>query len=261
MNALQALWPLLEAAEESLFLAVAVFLRIGGAFALLPGFGERSLPMRVKLAGAILFTLAIWPAVAPRAPVLPDGPAALTLILLGEAVAGLILGLAVRLLIHGLMTAGAVIAQSTSVSQMMGAGVTAELQPSVANLFAIAGIALALAAGLHVKAAAMLALSYDLLPFGLRPGGADIALWGVAQVARAFALAISLAAPFLVAALLYNVALGALNRAMPQLMVAMVGAPALTGGALILLYLLAPLALKLWLGQMDATLAAPLEAR
>ena len=49
-------------------------------------------------------------------------------------------------------------------------------------------------------------------------------------MAASFALALSLAAPFVIASLLYNVALGVINKAMPQLMVAFVGAPAITCG-------------------------------
>ena len=57
--------------------------------------------------------------------------------------------------------------------------------------------------------------------------------------------------------MIYNLALGIINRAMPQLMVAMVGAPAITGGALALLMLAAPVILPLWLGLLQARLADP----
>ncbi|HBQ37312.1 MAG TPA: flagellar biosynthesis protein FliR, partial [Rhodobacteraceae bacterium] len=63
---------------------------------------------------------------------------------------------------------------------------------------------------------------------------------------HAFALAFTLAAPFLIASLIYNVALGVINRAMPQLMVAFVGAPAITAGALFLMFLVMPLILVVW---------------
>ena len=63
---------------------------------------------------------------------------------------------------------------------------------------------------------------------------------------------------FVVAALLYNLALGAINRAMPQLMVSFVGAPALTLGGLALLALSAPVILTVWRTAMDAALTTPL---
>ena len=73
----------------------------------------------------------------------------------------------------------------------------------------------------------------------------------------AFELAFSLAAPFLAAGLIYNLALGAINRAMPQLMVALVGAPAITGMALLILALAAPTILQVWAARLDETVAMP----
>ena len=63
--------------------------------------------------------------------------------------------------------------------------------------------------------------------------------------------------PFVIAALIYNVALGVINRAMPQLMVAFVGAPALTLGGLLLLYLSAPVMLSVWIDAFGALMEAP----
>ena len=62
---------------------------------------------------------------------------------------------------------------------------------------------------------------------------------------------------FVIAALIYNVALGVINRAMPQLMVAMIGAPALTAGGLILLMLAAPAILSAWVRHLGGVLQMP----
>jgi flagellar biosynthetic protein FliR len=69
-----------------------------------------------------------------------------------------------------------------------------------------------------------------------------------------------IAMPFVIASLLYNVALGVINRAMPQLMVSLVGAPALSLGGLVLLALVSPLALSIWLAAMNGFIAAPFTA-
>ena len=71
-------------------------------------------------------------------------------------------------------------------------------------------------------------------------------------------LGFSLAAPFVIAAFAYNLALGAINKAMPQLMVAFIGAPAITAGGLLILMLAAPVILTYWNGRLDATLLDPL---
>ena len=65
-------------------------------------------------------------------------------------------------------------------------------------------------------------------------------------MSRAFSLAFLLAAPFVIASVIYNLALGVINRAMPQLMVAFVGAPVITLGGIVLLFLASPLMLSVW---------------
>jgi flagellar biosynthetic protein FliR len=60
-----------------------------------------------------------------------------------------------------------------------------------------------------------------------------------------------------IVSLLYNVALGVINRAMPQLMVAFVGAPAITAGGLILLALTTPVLLPIWQRAFEALLLNP----
>ena len=57
--------------------------------------------------------------------------------------------------------------------------------------------------------------SYALFPFGALPAPSHLAEWGISRVSASFALAFSLSAPFLIASLLYNVALGVINKAMP----------------------------------------------
>ena len=235
--------------------AMAVFLRVGGLLAVLPAFGEQAVPMRVRLAIALAFTAVVLPAVAGA---IPDARPTAALFL-SEAGAGLILGLGLRLLILALMMAGTLAAQSASVSQLFG-GAVPEPQPAFANLFVIAGLALAVMAGLHVRAAELLILSYDILPAGRPPLPRDVAQWGLGRVAQAFGLAFSLAAPFVMASLIYNLALGVINRAMPQMMVALVGAPALSLGALALLAVTAPAIMQVWTAALSAGLDQPFAA-
>lgn len=235
-------------AEGAIWQAALVFLRVGAAVALLPALGEQALPQRVKLAAALAMTLIVLPA-APEA-------SFTVLALAGEVVTGLALGMGLRLMILGLQTAGMIVAQSISLTQMFGA-MGPEPQPTVTNLLTMAALALFLMTGGLGHSAELMVLSYQIVPTGLAPDPSVLAEWGLGRVIRVFSLAFSLAAPFVVAALLYNLALGAINRAMPALMVSFIGAPALTLGGLALLMLGAPLMLQVWQGAMQAALATP----
>lgn len=242
--------------QEQLWLGFIVFLRVAAVTALLPGFGEQSVPARIKLGLALAFTFIV----APASGLAPPPLEAETVIRLAftETVSGLVLGLGIRLFVMALQTAGAIAAQATSLSQILG-GAAVEPLPAMGYVLTVGAIALAVMSGLHVKAAEFFVHSYTILPLGLFASGSDVADWGLAQVSRAFELAFVLAAPFVVMSVLYNLALGVINKAMPQLMVAFVGAPVITLGGLFILFLAAPTMLEVWLGALDQFLANPVQ--
>ena len=240
------LGPLMSIGQDRLLAGFAVFLRVGAIMALMPAFGERSVPLRVRLGVALAFTVIVVPSVSGQ--VLSSIPKQGTgaIFLATETISGLVLGMGFRLFVLALQTAGAIAAQSTSLSQAFGGSAVLDPQPAIGHMLVFGGLAIAVMSGLHVRLAETIILSYDYFPPGKFPGTGEVANWGVTQTASAFSLAFSLAAPFLIASLVYNVALGIINRAMPQLMVAFVGAPAITAGALFLMFLVMPLMLAIW---------------
>lgn len=253
---LAALAEIMALTQLWLATGIAVFLRIGACFLVLPGLGEAMIPMRVKLGAALALTCLVTPAIIGEMPPI-SGALPPIRFFLTEAVAGLILGLALRLTVHALQIAGTIAAQSTSLSQIMG-GASPDPQPAMGALLMLSGVTLAIIAGLHLHLVAAFMRSYTLLPVGQMPLAGDLGAWGVARVAASFGLALSLAAPFLIASLLYNVALGVINKAMPQLMVAFVGAPAITWGGLFLLLVTTPFILPVWYSAFQAALVSPL---
>lgn len=252
----ESLAPLLGLAREGLWDGLVVFLRLGGIMALLPVFGELAVPARVRLVLGLAFTLVVVPAVAGGLP-RPEAPSGLLLLMLGEAATGLAFGLFLRLFVLALQTAGAIAAQATSLAQLFGGGPGAEPSPAMTHLLVSGGLALAAILGLHVQVAAYMIQSYALVPAGVLLDPGMLLEAGLGEVGRAFALAFSLAAPFVAAALLYNVTLGVINRAMPQLMVTMIGAPALTAGGLLLMLLAAPVMLAVWAEAFGRFLTDP----
>lgn len=245
---------LLALVQTQLWVGFVVFLRVAAMVSLLPGFGEQTVPMRIKLVISLAFTLIVAPAI-PASPPAPGLDTVATLVLT-EILSGVILGIGLRLFILALQTAGAIAAQSTSLSQILGGAATEPLA-AMGYVLTVGAIALAVMTGLHIKAAQLLIHSYILLPIGLFAGGSDIADWGLDQVAYAFELAFVLAAPFVLLSVLYNLALGVINKAMPQLMVAFVGAPVITLGGLLLLFLAAPTMLAVWQSALDHFMANP----
>jgi flagellar biosynthetic protein FliR len=249
---------LLQITNQLLWRGIAVFLRVGAMVALLPAFGERSVPSRIKLIITLCFVLIVAPAI-PQLTMKPSLDT-LSIVVFTETLAGLMLGIGIRLFVLALQTAGSIAAQSTSLSQILG-GAVADPLPAMGYILIIGGLALAVITGLHIKAATLIIFSYDLLPMGKFLNASMLTTWGVSQISNAFSLSFTLAAPFVILSVIYNLTLGVINKAMPQLMVAFVGAPVITAGGLFILLLAAPFILQHWITALDGFLANPYQVK
>ena len=99
---LAQLAPLVDALGLPFASAGIVFLRVSGLMIMLPGFGERMVPMRVKLVGA----LAITAIVAPLLPIAQVPPAITLALVVSEIAIGLAMGTSLRFLAQALLIAG-----------------------------------------------------------------------------------------------------------------------------------------------------------
>lgn len=250
-----------DMAEAAVWSAFVVFLRVGAMMALVPAFGETVVPVRVRLALGIAFAAITWPVVGDGLQPLPTDVGSVFSTILSETGTGAFLGLMLRLFVITLQVAGTIAAQSTSLSQIFGGTAGADPLPAMGHVLLVSGLALAVLLDLHVRVAQFLIYSYELIPAGRFPSPQVIVEAGVEEIGRSFGLAFSLAAPFLAASLLYNVTLGVINRAMPQLMVAFVGAPAITAGGLFVLFLTAPVLIGIWANAFFGFLDQPFGAR
>ncbi|MBE1285501.1 MAG: type III secretion protein [Rhodobacteraceae bacterium] len=235
---------------------VAVFLRVSALISVLPILGEQSVPVRVKLGVSIALTFIVAPLIPPVSE--PSGLANFALLTASEILIGLVFGLGVRLFVLALQTAGSIAGQATSLSQILGSAGMDPI-PAMGQVLLLAGLALAVTAGLHIRAAEYLVISYELFAPGRFPDAQALSQWSVRRVADAFSLAFTLAAPFVMTSVVYNLALGAINRAMPQMMVAFVGAPVITFGGLFILFAASPFLLSVWIEAVLSFMANPMQ--
>lgn len=253
MNAIN---PLFDMMSGTLWAGLIVFLRVGAAMAVLPALGEQTLSVRVKLVVGLMLATAISPAVTPTIDLPPPILASFMRAVVTESIAGLFIGIMLRTFVMAIQTAGSIASQSTSLAQLFSqAGM--EPLPALANILTMGALALLMTTGFHVKAAAFLILSYEYLPALEFPNASHLAEAGKTRVAETFSLAFSLAAPFVILSVIYNLALGFINKAMPQLMVAFVGAPVITFGSIAMLLVSSPVILTAWMHALEAFLSAP----
>lgn len=243
-----------ELSIDMFWLHVGVFLRVAPIIGLLPGIGEASVPMRIKLAIVIAFTMIVAPVLSPDLTAQVHSPT--VGFILSETIIGLTLGLALRLFLMALQMAGSIAAQSTSLAQILG-NVGQTPLPAIGHLLATGGVALMMIMGLHVRVTELIVLSYTVFPVAELPDIGALSQWGVARIAQAFSFGFSLAAPFVLVSVLYNLTLGIINRAMPQLMVVLVGAPVIMALTLFLLMLVVPTMLVVWVEALQNFVANP----
>lgn len=203
-----------------------VFARIGTMIMMLPGLGELSVPMRVRLTVALVLVAVLLPLhrSAYQLDLREFGP---VILMLGqEMLIGAVLGLTARLSIAALQVAGSVAAQQLGLGFVTAIDPTQGQQNEIfANFLTVLGITLIFATDLHYLVIAALNDSYRLFaPGALLPVG-DIAALVTRVTAAAFRVGVQLAAPFLVFGLLFNLGLGVLSRLMPQMQVFFVGLP------------------------------------
>jgi flagellar biosynthetic protein FliR len=242
---------------QTAFLYLIVFARVGTMLMLLPALGENTIPARMRLAFALMFTLVLLPLLSENLPPLPQELMAIIVMACHEIIIGIILGALMRIFVSAAQVAGAIIAFQVGLSAAMVADPNqGGVQGLVIGTFlTFLGTALIFATDLHHMALAAIYDSYmifsptDPLMLG------DAAQSAIRAVTGAFTVGIQMAAPFIVFGLVFNLGMGILSRLMPQLQVFFIAMPANIGVGLILIALLLTMMMGWYLSHFEAELA------
>jgi flagellar biosynthetic protein FliR len=208
----------LRFAPELALLYMLAFARLGAIVMLLPGFGETTVPVRIRLVFALFLTLALQPVVAGLYPAgLSKNLPAAAVMLVGELAIGLFLGMATRILLAGAQVAGATIATQLGLGFAMTVDPTQGQQGViVGNFLSLAAVTLIFVTDLHLIAIAATASSFQLFPPGEWLPAGDFAATAVTLTAESFKVGVQISAPFLAFGLVFNLGLGMLQKMMPQ---------------------------------------------
>ncbi len=234
--------------DEAAFLAqlpawafgfVLVLARVGCACMLLPGIGEVQLPANVRAGFAVMLAFVLLPVLQPSLPSAPDDVARTLAMLAAEIVTGLWLGWLVRLMLMAMPICGQIISSVLGQTNVLQPNPALGPQTAVlSQIFALAAVVLVLSSGLHTLPFTALAGSYEIIPAGKFLPAADTAGQVTRAVADAFALALRLASPFVVASLVWQTGLGVLSRLVPQLHIFFAAMPGQIVAGFLLLALL-----------------------
>jgi flagellar biosynthetic protein FliR len=235
------------------FAFVLVLGRIGAALTLLPGLGEASPPAMLRAGLALGITALLLPGIMPLIPQVPADVPTVVGMIAAEVVTGMWLGWLARLLVLALPIAGQFIAFMLGVSNVLVTDPELSGQSSaLEQLFSLAAPLALLISGLYAVPLAALAGSYHVIaPGTLLPAGDGTEL-AVRAVGQCFALALELASPFVLAAIVWHVVIGLIARLVPNVPVYFVALPGQILGGMALLAVLGGALIATW---MDATSA------
>jgi len=219
--------------------AFVLFCRIGGCLMLAPGFSNTQIPAQVRLFVALAVTLTLTPLLLERVPseALADDPILALKTIAVESLVGGMIGVLARLFYFALEALAMGAASMLGFASPSGFQIESdEPMAPLATLISLAAIALLFAANLHWELLRGLVASYDVVPVGA-DFNARLALKQIADVlGESFRLALRIASPYVIYALVVNLALALVNRLTPQVQVFFVATPFVAAGGLLLLY-------------------------
>lgn len=240
--AIDALPPLVSQEIVRFFI---VFTRIAGTIMVLPGFGELVVPPRMRIGIAFMTTLALVPSVPGLAQAAAGAePVALVQVFFFELTVGIFIGMGAKLFLSSLQVAGGLAAQAIGLANPFSMELGGfEGGTLLSGTMMIAGLAAIFATDMHYMMLDAVARSYAAWPVAQAPDMGMLAGRFAQLVAATFRLGVSIAAPFLLFAVIGNLVMGLVNRVMPSMPVFFVGTPVmvaaglyafiLTGGAMI----------------------------
>lgn len=229
------------------FVWCMVFLRVISLFSFFPLYGERFIPVRVRILMAVMVAAAVSPVVPVTPAMFPLTLPGFVRLVLTEALLGFGFGLIGRILFAIVQFSGQLM------GEQMGYGIINAIDPTgsrqvsvVAEMLYMLAILLFLASNLHHVLLATVVKSFSVLP----PGGAALtagaAKFMLSLGGALFDLSLRFAMPVIVIVFTINVALGMIARAVPQINVFMESFPLrIIAGVAVLLTTLGVMA-SLW---------------
>ena len=211
---------------DEIFRYLLVFARVGTAMVILPGIGEVFISMRFRLLLGLTITFIMTPPVASLLPPLPATVSEMFIVVGGEMIYGAFIGTFARFLVTALAMGG------TYISFLSGFAAAQLFNPLLgsqgaltAAFLSLTGMLLIFATDTHHVMFMAIADSYTFFTPGSVPEFGDMANVFAQLLSKSFVLAIQIASPFIVIALVFYTGLGLMARLMPQMPVFFVALP------------------------------------
>jgi len=216
-----------ELLATNVFNFFLVFARVGSGIMVMPFFSANYIGMRMRLAMALAVSFAFLHMLAPEMPLLPESAIGLTLLLFGEMIIGVFIGLIPRMAMVAIDLVGFAATSSAAMSNAQTMNPTLGTQDQMMAVFLdLCVLMIILSMNLHYLMLDALLGSYLVFSPGDSFAFQDMTEAIVMGMSQAFTVGFRLASPFIILTILVNVCMGVVTKIMPQLQVLFVIMPA-----------------------------------
>ena len=247
---------LAEILPATIFSTMLIFARVGAIIMVLPGFGEPYVSPRVRLGIAMALSIVLQPVLVATLPPIPLQPVSLLPLVAGEALIGIFIGGAARLLVTALHIAGIVISFQASLGFAQFFDPAQGAQGALLGSFlSIMGLVMIFMADLHHMMMYAISDSYILFPAATVPPMEDFAKTAAGWISNSFLIGVQISAPFIAYALVLYIGMGLVNRLMPQMQVFFIVMPLQIMLAFVIMMMVLGAAMMWFLDHFEAGLA------
>lgn len=228
-------------------LLLLLFLRMLGLFTTAPILSNRLVPIQMRVAvsfGAAVILLPLFIA-RPDSPLPAQNLLQIAPVAIRELMVGMVIGFVTSITFAGIQLAGQLLDLNMGLSLVNVLDPTTNTQvPLLGNLLYIISILIFFVIGGHLWLITAVMESYAIVPLGMAEVTPQLTEAILIMTARMFVVGVKIAAPIVAALFLTIVALGILNRAVPQLNVFFMGLPLQFAIGIFMLILVMPLFLS-----------------
>lgn len=197
---------------------ILIFLRLGSAIMLMPGFMTTYINMRYRLSIALGLTIILYPFLYDKLPPAPQDFLENVKIYMFEITIGVFLGLMMQFTFTALNLAGNFAGTAIGFSNAQLFDPSTQAQSIVLeSFFSIIALTIIFVTDLHHTMLGAIISSYDLFKVGESLLTGDMADFLSTTLGESFITGFRLASPFIAFTIIFYVGMGLVSRLMPQL--------------------------------------------
>lgn len=246
-----------ELLNLNLYHFLMVFLRLGSAIMLMPGFMSSYISTNIRLSTALSLSLILMPAIIPHLPTQPHNTSHFIYCIIQEITIGIFLGVVMQFIYSALNLAGSFAGQAIGFSNAQIFDPSTQNQSIVIEAFlSIIALTVIFTIDIHHLMISAIIDSYHLFPVNKPLPWGDFSKELSTLLNSSFIMGFKLGSPFIAFTIIFYTGMGLVSRLMPQLNIFFLSLPLQIYLGLGLLFITTPIIILWFMRYYDEGLTA-----